>query len=157
MSIEEGQGTIEPEDTSFYLVGADIVVTLTAFPAEGWKFYRWSGDIASRNNPITVTMDIDKSITCSFNEIGAKVSTQTKSECRFYPNPVNDKLIIELQNEFSQMTEIQLFDITGRLILNKKVNGPNHILEMGNLSPGIYLIKVSDNNEKSIIKYITKQ
>jgi len=55
------------------------------------------------------------------------------------------------------MTEIQLFDITGRLILNKKVNGPNHILEMGNLSQGIYLIKVSDNNEKSIIKYITKQ
>ncbi len=160
MSIEEGQGTIEPEDTSFYLAGADIVATLTAFPAEGWEFFRWSGDIGTTykyKNPTTVTMDSDKSIACNFNEVSTQVSTQTKSECRFYPNPVNDKLIIELQNEFSQMTEIQLFDITGRLILNKKVNGPNHILEMGNLSQGIYLIKVSNNNEKSIIKYITKQ
>ena len=154
-----GQGDVSPSSGSSYLAGTGTIVTLTATAAEGWKFKRWSGDITyyTTKNPTTITMDSDKSITCNFEEIPSQVSAPAKSENRFYPNPVTDRLIIELQNEFLQMAVIQLFDNTGRLILNKKVKGLNHILEMGNLSQGIYLIKVSDNNEKSIIKYITKQ
>jgi len=126
MSIE-GQGDVSPSSGSLYLAVSSTVVTLTATAAQGWEFYNWSGDITSYtyNNPSTITMDSDKSITCNFEEISSQVSAPTRSECRFYPNPVTDKLIIELQNEFSQMAVIQLFDNTGRLILKKKSKGSN--------------------------------
>jgi hypothetical protein len=154
----EGQGTVLP-GTRQYLVGANTVDSLRAFPAEGWEFDIWSGDISlwRKSNPTGITIDADKTIICNFEEIVSQVSTQADSEYRFYPNPVNDMLKIELQNDYSQMAVIQLFDNTGRLIINKKVQGSSHTLEMGDLSPGIYLIKVSNNNKETVIKHITKQ
>jgi hypothetical protein len=102
-------------------------------------------------------MDSDRSLTCIFSEISSYPTTQAGSGYRFYPNPVNDELTIELHGEFFQCADVRVMDISGRLILNKKVQGLRHILDMGHLSPGIYLIKVSDNNKETISRYIAKQ
>ena len=117
------------------------MANITAYPDEGWEFDKWAGDIAFLNrnsNPTTITIDSDKSIICNFQEVSTQVSTQTKFECRFYPNPVNDNLIIELQNEFSQMAVIQLFDNTGRLILKKKIKGSIIYWKWG-IYPRVYI------------------
>src|SRR5690554_820140 len=45
------------------------VVTLLAEPADGWKFSGWKGDLTGNDNPATVTMDADKSVTAVFEEI----------------------------------------------------------------------------------------
>src|SRR5439155_1042165 len=42
------------------------VVQLTATPAAGWHFVSWSGDASGTANPLSVTMDADKSITATF-------------------------------------------------------------------------------------------
>ena len=39
---------------------------LTANPASGYNFSQWSGDASGSTNPITVTMDGDKSVTADF-------------------------------------------------------------------------------------------
>jgi uncharacterized repeat protein (TIGR02543 family) len=41
-------------------------VELTAIPFVGYHFVNWTGDAAGSTNPITVTMDADKSITAHF-------------------------------------------------------------------------------------------
>jgi len=44
-------------------------VKLTAYPSTGYHFVKWSGDIpqgSETNNPITITMDSDKTITAHF-------------------------------------------------------------------------------------------
>ncbi len=46
------------------------VVTLTAAPASGWQFDNWSGDLSGSNNPETITMDSDKTVTANFSLIG---------------------------------------------------------------------------------------
>jgi uncharacterized repeat protein (TIGR02543 family) len=43
-------------------------VTITATPASGWSFANWSGDASGSANPLTVTMDDDKTITANFTE-----------------------------------------------------------------------------------------
>lgn len=45
-------------------------VTLTAVPDEGWEFIEWSGEgISGSENPITVDMNSDKSVTALFRRI----------------------------------------------------------------------------------------
>lgn len=41
-------------------------VTLTAAPAAGWSFDRWTGDLGGSSNPATLTMDGDKYVTAVF-------------------------------------------------------------------------------------------
>jgi len=43
-------------------------VTLTATPASGWAFAGWSGDITSSDNPLTITMDANISVTATFTQ-----------------------------------------------------------------------------------------
>ncbi|MCK4788571.1 MAG: hypothetical protein KAV87_32820, partial [Desulfobacteraceae bacterium] len=55
-------------------------ITLTAVPDRGYRFKGWSGSVSETNNPVTVIMDSDKSLTAHFsrestrNESGEGVS-----------------------------------------------------------------------------------
>lgn len=42
------------------------VVELTADPAEGWRFAGWQGDIEGEENPVTVVMEEEKSVSAQF-------------------------------------------------------------------------------------------
>src|SRR4029078_105874 len=42
------------------------MVTLAANPAEGWVFEGWSGSISGSANPLTITMDRNKTIQATF-------------------------------------------------------------------------------------------
>ena len=44
------------------------VVTLEALPCECWEFSEWTGDLAGLTNPVTITIDADKSVTVNFTE-----------------------------------------------------------------------------------------
>ena len=101
-------------------------------------------------------MDEDFSITASFIKLTSNVSIETGLDYIFYPNPVNNNLTIELQDEFSRSSVIQLYDSAGKLILNRKVQGLKHILDLDNLFQGTYLINVTNNQGKIISKHFTK-
>jgi len=47
----------------------NTTVTLTADPDEGHKFVEWTGNVSSTEEVITITMDEDKEITASFEEV----------------------------------------------------------------------------------------
>jgi hypothetical protein len=63
-----GSGSVQvntaPNCGSGYSAGTSV--TLTASPASGYKFFRWTGSIASTNNPLTVTVNNDMSLTANF-------------------------------------------------------------------------------------------
>jgi len=50
-------------------------VALTAAPLPGYEFTGWSGNLTGTENPATVTMDADKSITANFSIIKYAVNT----------------------------------------------------------------------------------
>lgn len=55
-----------PSRNTYY---QDEAVTLTAEPVDGFKFEKWTGDVTnqeSSENPLTTTMDSDKSISANF-------------------------------------------------------------------------------------------
>jgi len=66
LSVTAGTGggvTLNPPGGSY---PAGTEVTLTAVPTTGYTFSGWSGDIQSSENPATVTMNGNKSVTASF-------------------------------------------------------------------------------------------
>lgn len=65
ITSENGSVDIEPDAQNF---DAGTEVTLTANPNNGYIFDQWEGDASGDDNPITVTMDSDKSITATFVE-----------------------------------------------------------------------------------------
>lgn len=60
-----GNGTISKSpDNAAYDSGTNV--TLTATPASGYQFSGWSGDASGTQNPLSLTMNSNKSITATF-------------------------------------------------------------------------------------------
>jgi M6 family metalloprotease-like protein len=60
-----GNGTVSrlPDQTG-YDPGTEV--TLTATPASGWVFSGWSGDLQGTNNPVTITINSNTTVTATF-------------------------------------------------------------------------------------------
>ncbi|HOS02989.1 MAG TPA: hypothetical protein PKZ01_07900, partial [Candidatus Hydrogenedentes bacterium] len=61
-----------------YYVGD--VVTLTATPASGWTFQGWSGDLGGSTNPISLTLNTNKSVTATFVRVAATLTLTTSGQ-----------------------------------------------------------------------------
>jgi hypothetical protein len=59
-----------------------------------------------------------------------------------YPNPANDKLYIEGEQLMNQ--NIEIFDINGKNVANKIMDSNVTIIDISNITQGIYLIKISN-------------
>lgn len=55
-------------------------VTLTAVPAPGWEFAGWSGAVTGASNPVSLTMDGNKSVTANFIQVPPSISTPPASQ-----------------------------------------------------------------------------
>jgi hypothetical protein len=69
-----------------------------------------------------------------------------------YPNPVIDYITINSQNQ--GINNIELYDITGNLILTKPYAEKLNIIQ---ISPGIYILRLIDNSNRLINLKIIKQ
>jgi hypothetical protein len=63
-----------------------------------------------------------------------------------YPNPTTDFLILKINGEVKTHYIASLFDITGKLLDLQKVEGSETSIDMKNLVPSIYFLKVTSNN-----------
>ncbi len=62
---------------------------------------------------------------------------------RIFPNPFHDQLNIRLIDKRER--KFILYDLTGECVLNLVSASDNIILETGNLNPGMYFLRVSEN------------
>lgn len=63
-----GQSTVTANPTSPYTAGQEATCTVTPAQGQGWVFSGWSGAASGTINPLTVTMDGNKTITATFTE-----------------------------------------------------------------------------------------
>jgi len=80
---------------------------------------------------------------------------KTDINLSIYPNPTTDFVELNIQNFNAQNMMYMLYDVQGKLIEKKKINGSQTIISMVNLANDIYFIKVLNNaNEIKIFKII---
>jgi hypothetical protein len=81
------------------------------------------------------------------NELGISV----------YPNPSSGDFNLFVQNSNNEAIELNLFDMTGRLILNEKVKSvsdTNTIISTNDIEVGSYILHIKQGNKSSSIKLL---
>jgi hypothetical protein len=64
--IVKGNGQVDLDPPEPYILGQ--LVTLTAQSDDGHIFYNWSGDLTGYENPVSITLDQDKSVIATFKD-----------------------------------------------------------------------------------------
>ena len=129
-------------------------ITFKIKPKSGYAV----GDIIP--NTASIYFDFNPAIvTNTFQtEFVAVLESETflTDEFAVYPNPTSS--ILNIQSKLSAtISEVNVYDILGKQLLNKKMNIATAEIDMTNYSPGLYLLEVvSENNQKSIHKIIKK-
>ncbi|MBC5838427.1 T9SS type A sorting domain-containing protein [Flavobacterium muglaense] len=96
----------------------------------------------------------------SINTNAQEVKQQPKAQessviegLNLYPNPVsNGKVYISTKNDLEK--EIIIFDLLGKKIFQTMLNSRE--LNIPNISPGVYIIKISENNASATRKLIVR-
>lgn len=90
------------------------------------------------------------------------VSTQDneiQSSMEVYPNPTSDYLILEIEKYKAENLTYQIFDQQGKEIQKKKIAAGKTKIDLKDVTPSTYLIKISDskNNLLQSFKIIKNQ
>lgn len=78
-----------------------------------------------------------------------------QKQIKIYPNPVKSELSITVSGyDASLRGEFILFSISGSLLYQGRITGETTQVNMGNYSPGVYLLHLILKGEKSVWKVI---
>jgi len=78
--------------------------------------------------------------------------TKDETDFHLFPNPTTGKLWVQWGK--LQQTDLKIFDITGKLILNNKVSLQNTAIDVGILQSGVYLLEISSADKRTVRKFI---
>ena len=68
-----------------------------------------------------------------------------------YPNPVNDKLIIEANEAISN---VEIYNLTGALVISQECNSEKVEMEVSELQSGVYFIRMTTANATEIRRFV---
>jgi hypothetical protein len=105
--------------------------------------------LSSENNMFIISWSgfftIEKNTTIADESYDDKIA--------IYPNPVQDELFIDFDNQFTGKTKISMFNMLGQLefsnIYEISTNNNKIIIPLLKTDPGIYLLNIETNNTHS--------
>jgi len=89
----------------------------------------------------------------AFKNYPVSVETHNYASLQVYPNPVISELKIIAENLQTPIEQINIYDITGRLMLHSSFLISNSI-NVSSLKAGIYFIEIRSGNEKTMQKFV---
>jgi hypothetical protein len=89
----------------------------------------------------------------TFYSMLASIDNTTSNKINLYPNPSSNQNVVV--KSIAAMNQISVFDITGKLIISKNINGLYaYDLDAKNLNKGIYIVKVITSNSVDELRLI---
>ena len=86
--------------------------------------------------------------------LGNGISEIQLSNIKVWPNPARTLLNVECGIENA---ELQLFDATGRRVISQLSSGDVTLLEISNLSPGVYVLHIVTDGKRVGTRKVVKQ
>ena len=89
---------------------------------------------------------------------GNGIETVTENKLIVYPNPAHEWLVIEADFDLSE-SEIEIFDITGRLILkpgNEKISGKQTMISLHEIASGTYAVRIRNKENQGVYRFIKR-
>lgn len=85
-------------------------------------------------------------VTSSTN--GVNIDELLVDDASVFPNPVIDYFNGDIKN--SDITEIEIYQVDGSLLLNKKISTQTTLVDLSTLQSGVYIYKLLDINHSII-------
>jgi len=105
------------------------------------------------SNPVTYIVTAEDGTTTAdwtvtVNPVGVTAITvdQLNGKVRIYPNPTNNRLIIDFDESFGLSGESFLLDLSGKIILQKFIRSGDE-LDLNGIRQGVYILLLKSNNQ----------
>jgi len=105
-----------------------------------------SFDFTPRHGTIIPITAVEKQALLTKWSLTGMNSTNMSNSISLSPNPASDFLKVKIDNEIITDSELNVNDLTGKLILKKKLNSNYQILDISALSSGVYFLNISTDN-----------
>jgi len=89
---------------------------------------------------------IDNSGNLSANQITAVFEAGSQNDIYVYPNPTENKVTIDLQTSEIKNINIELFDLSGKMVFMKFYRTNIINLDLNDFESGTYILKLKDEN-----------
>ena len=163
-----GEGIIETYPDPVKSVYKDgELVTLSVVPEPGWSFSGWSGDLSDTISPVTLAMDVHKTVNANFEIISRVDERRTldkRLDLKAYPLPFSSELTISFFLVERRNVSITMYSNTGEMIdqeIYERIMPGKHTIiwnmsQLGGskLPDGMYYIKLNTDHSSQIIKII---
>jgi len=101
----------------------------------------------------TGTFDlVNEDVTIEVSLLISAMSNSTRKEVRIYPNPVSGILNIQTPSAF----EMEILDISGRVILNESLTRGTNRIDLSDQKPGLYYLKLKHDQQIRIEKLMIR-
>jgi len=87
--------------------------------------------------------------------VGIDETSVQKNDFNLYPNPAKNNVMVEIANQAGNAT-ISVYDFTGKMVKNQMVNSPLEVINISNLSSGIYIMSLESEYGISTQKLIVE-
>lgn len=121
------------------------------------RVYYWQQGYAQKNsnNKSNYSMyETEKSPTLP------KTILSESYRCKVFPNPFKNKIEVELPENLESKYGVTITDLMGKIIFRKEYESLNtqiHKIDLGSLSNGMYLLKITNSNGFSQVEKIVKE
>lgn len=174
-------GCISTPVTSSVVVNAIPSITTSATPTlicngetatltvSGANTYSWSTSSTSTVIVVSPTITVNYTVTGT-NSFGCKTTsivtesvspcigieeiTETKSNISVYPNPASSLIHVELNALNNENTSIQITNSLGQIMFLQKTEASETIINISNLSAGVYFVTVFEGKQTTTKKII---
>ena len=128
------------------------VIQISADAHDGYEFSWW--DDGNTDNPRNITVTENATYIASFAP-ATGIEENIAPEISIFPNPTSNLLNIISSETIS---EIEIVNVIGQIVLQMDVNSDNAVCNVSNLSNGMYFIKIYGNENGNIYtKKLTKE
>ena len=155
-------GNLTTDSVNFYLADYRFSDNTQDYVVKDW---RWV-DLTSLGNVDSLSFSLNSSdagafgintptffAIDNFNDQTVSVD-ELSNELTFsiYPNPAKESVSVQLDNNANSL---QIIDIAGRVVISREnLSTGIHNLNLSDLNAGIYFVKISDENETTVERFI---
>jgi len=136
-----GDGNTSTQQNPLHIYGADgtYTVTLTAVNS--------CGEINTKTMQVSVN-------------VNSSIQESTATNVQLYPNPTSGFATVLIQGLNSTDADVQLMDLTGRILISKKVSASNLGLEttlnLSKYAAGVYMVRIQSGDFSTVRRIVRK-
>ncbi len=103
--------------------------------------------------------DVEKLCSGELNNlVTSAVETITVDDLQFSPNPVQDRIIVRLGHALQTAQQLAIIDLTGKVVSTLNMTGlAEYTIDVADLASGMYFVRATTPDGKSVTKKLIKQ